>query len=137
MAMADRNHQADELDTLLAAASRELPELPPALLARVLADAEAELAARAAPRLPMAASRPAAAAGGILADLLALIGGWRAISGLATATIAGVWIGFAGLGTLSVTAADLLGVSSDTLVTVNLLPGDDVFALAMGLEDTE
>jgi hypothetical protein len=35
-------------------------------------------------------------------------------------------------------AADLLtGGATATLATVNLLPGDDVFALAMGLEETQ
>lgn len=134
MVMVDSKLAAQDLDALFAAACREVPDLPPALLARVLADADAELAARSRPTF-----RPAPSVrGGVLAELLVLIGGWRAVSGLATATVAGVWIGFSGLGNLSVTAAELLGVSrTDTLATVNLLPGDDVFALAMGLEETE
>ncbi len=72
----------------------------------------------------------------VLGELLAAIGGWRAVSGLASATVAGVWIGFAGVGNLSLTTVDLLS-GGETLAVLNLLPGDDVFALASDLGDFE
>ncbi|MBW6505840.1 MAG: dihydroorotate dehydrogenase [Rhodobacteraceae bacterium] len=132
--MADRKFAPQDLDVLFAQACSEVPDLPPGLLARVLADADAELAARsrAAP-----APRPVLRLG-IMAELLALLGGWRAVSGLATATVAGVWIGFSGLSGLPDAATALFGMAAtETLASVNLLPGDDVFALAMGLEAVE
>lgn len=137
MVMIDTNRTEEELETLFAVARREVPDLPPGLLARVLADADAELAARSQPRVPAAPARRGSALGAMLAELVLVIGGWRAISGLATATVAGVWIGFAGVGSLSLTAADLLGGGTETLGSVNLLPGDDVFALALGTEDAQ
>lgn len=137
MVMADTNRMDETLEALFVAARRDVPDLPPGLLARVLADADAELAARSAPRaLDVPAPRGSVLAA-LLGELVLAIGGWRAISGLATATVAGVWIGFAGVGSLSLTAADLLGGGTETYASVNLLPGDDVFALASGTEDAQ
>jgi len=137
--MADRMKSNDPLDDLFALARRAAPEPSAALLARVLADGEAELAARApAQPQPRGAPPGGIAIGALWADLLAVVGGWRAVGGLATATLAGVWIGFSGAAGLSVAATEFLtGSSAETLGTVNLLPGDDVFALAMGLEEIE
>ena len=134
MVMADRKFAPQDLDALFAQACGDVPDLPPGLLARVLADADAELAARSR----VAPARAPVARAGILAELLALLGGWRAVSGLATATVAGVWIGFSGLSGLPDMATALLGApATETLASVNLLPGDDMFALAMGLETLE
>ncbi len=78
-----------ELEALFEAARQTAPVAGPELLARVLADGEALLPA---------APGPAARRGGGLADLpralLAAIGGWTALAGLATATLAGIWIGY-------------------------------------------
>lgn len=139
MVMADKMMSNDPMDDLLAAARRTAPEPSAALLARVLADGEAELAARARPTPMPQRARPAGSAVGALwTELLAIVGGWRALGGLATAALAGVWIGFSGAAGLSVAATELLtGTNAEILGTVNLLPGDDVFALAMGLEEIE
>ncbi|QUS34795.1 dihydroorotate dehydrogenase [Falsirhodobacter algicola] len=75
-----------DLDDLFAAARRTSPDMPPDLFARVMADAEAEAAERRrlVRRVPTTWSR--------LRGLFA--GGFGATAGLATAALAGVWIGF-------------------------------------------
>ena len=90
-----RDLDDSELDLLFEAA-RDVGPLPsPDLLARVLAEAEAlqprppELAAPVPPQGARAVSA------GLVGGLLAAIGGWAAVAGLATATLAGVWIGYA------------------------------------------
>ena len=78
-----------ELEDFFAAGrSRDVPE---ALKARVLAEAEA-LQPRARPAEAGPVRRPAPSA---LAALLAAIGGWRGASGLTAAVVAGFWIGLA------------------------------------------
>lgn len=78
----------DEVLDQLFSAARRAPSPPPeALMARVLADAAREQGARPA----RAELRPAR---GWLAGLLAGLGGPGALAGLATAGLAGVWIGF-------------------------------------------
>ena len=73
------------------------------------------------------AERPdAVARGGFLGGLLAALGGWGGIGGLATAAVAGVWIGFSS-SVADSTVAGLLG-SGDMVGTVELLPGADAFA---------
>lgn len=134
--MADMNQTDEMLEKLFETARCEVVDLPPGLLARVLADADAELAARTAPPLRAAPTRRTSGFMIVLGELLAAIGGWRAVSGLASATVAGVWIGFAGVGNLSLTTVDLLS-GGETLAVLNLLPGDDVFALASDLGDFE
>ncbi|WP_372840692.1 hypothetical protein [Phaeovulum sp.] len=134
--MADVKQTDEMLEALFDEARFEAFELPPGLLARVLADADAELAARTAPPPRATAARGISGFGAVLKELFGAIGGWPAVSGLASATVAGVWIGFAGVGGLALTTADLLG-GDETLAVMNLLPGDDVFALATDLGDFE
>lgn len=81
----------DELEALFAEARAAAPVPDEALAARILADADRVLAERAIRPAPRRPRRTAP-----LGILLATLGGWRAIAGLATATIAGVWLGFAG-----------------------------------------
>lgn len=61
------------------------------LMARILGDAEAVQAATAVTAAQPPSVRPA----GILAAFLAALGGWPAVAGLASAAMAGVWIGAA------------------------------------------
>ncbi|MDJ0824645.1 MAG: dihydroorotate dehydrogenase [Rhodobacter sp.] len=85
--MAERPDLTDtELDGLFQAARDTAPMPSADLIARVIADAEAELE----PGVEPAAPRP-----GILAAVLATIGGWPAAAGLATAAVAGLMIGIA------------------------------------------
>lgn len=78
--------QDHELDDLFAQARITAPPPSEALMLRVLADADLHQ--------PRPASRPAAPRIGFLASLLAGLGGGGALAGLATATLAGFYIGF-------------------------------------------
>ena len=78
--------ERDPLDDFFEAGRADRAAPDPALMARILADAEAVAAARAAPG-PRREGR--------LSAVLRGIGGWPALAGLATATAAGVWIGIA------------------------------------------
>lgn len=126
----------DRLEAFFTAARGAAPTPDAALLARVLADAEA---VQNVPSGPRAASRA-----GWLAGVVAGLGGWRALGGMATAALAGIWIGYAGFAD---NAAGALGIGTDPLsgfaagaVTVagdDPMPGEDdfaVFALALGPE---
>ena len=88
-------HSERELETLFQAL-RDAPEEPSAdLMARVLAGAYEEqdaIAARAVPEPDQIVSQPERR--GFVRSLLDAIGGWPAVAGLATATVAGVWIGY-------------------------------------------
>ena len=76
-----------ELDAAFAAARDAQPEPSDALMARIMADAAAVQAGR------VAAVRPSARRARRGAKVLALLGGWPALGGLVTATVAGVWLG--------------------------------------------
>jgi hypothetical protein len=117
----------DALDDILSGLRRETPAPSDALMARVLADAQAELASGAQVTEPNT-DKP----DGFGAMLLSVIGGWRAVAGLAMATIAGVWIGFAGPDGVSDNLAVLLwpdeaGLTSYALE--DLMPGTGDFAV--------
>jgi hypothetical protein len=129
MVMVNKLNATDPLAEFFAAAQNDMPEPSAALLARILGDAEAEIAQRAAPARTVPRARAA-----VWLEILALLGGWRALGGLATATLAGVWIGFSGADGVSGSALDFLtGARADTGATVYLLPSDEDFALALGL----
>ena len=91
MTMADKADKTAfdeaELDRFFAAGRAEAPVPSDALLARILADADA----RAVPAAP----RPPASRSGWFAELLAGIGGWPAAAGIAAAAMTGVTIGMA------------------------------------------
>jgi hypothetical protein len=103
----------DDLDDLFGTLAQRGPLPSEALMARVLADAAA-LQPRAAPM-----QRAAPPRGGVWAVLLAALGGRGALAGLATATLAGVWIGFAqpapvaGLGLGGVPGGDIVELFPD------------------------
>lgn len=79
----------DALDVFFDAARGAPEPASDALMARVMADALAvQTAAKAGPMLSERRHS------GVIAGLWAALGGWPALGGLATATLAGVWIGF-------------------------------------------
>lgn len=79
------------LESLFAEAKMDVAaQATPDFMARVLADAEATMPPPA-PIAPAVTEPPAS----VLAKFVALIGGWPSVSGLAAATVAGVWIGVA------------------------------------------
>lgn len=112
------------LEAFFAAGREKAPVPSDALMARVLADAEAEMVRPAAVVAPQPVSRP-----GRLAAAIASIGGWAGLGGLATATAAGVWIGFAGLAD----PLDASGLITPSL-SVELMPGTDSFMTASAEE---
>jgi hypothetical protein len=96
------NHSTEplDLDAFFAAEIEEAPAPSQALMSAVLADAMTTQAAFQAPAL---GARPAL---GLWAAIGVAIGGWPAVTGLAAATVAGVWIGVSppqGLDTFSET----------------------------------
>lgn len=106
-----------DLDDLFAEARRDTPGPSADLMARILADAAAGM-----PRPVCATPTPAPRR----AWRLALVGGGGLFAGLATATIAGVWIGVAQ--PAPVAEALWRGEAADTLDSVELVPGYELFA---------
>ena len=99
-------------------AGRDAPPLPSeALLGRIMADAEAQLAIAGAQSLQVAAVPQR----GLFAGFLDAIGGWASVGGMATATIVGVWIGFSQPAGLDLLADQLLG-DADAIYLVDLAP---------------
>lgn len=103
--MTKRDLTDAELDTLFAAARRGTPEPDPAFLSRLADAAEQSVA-------PQPVPRPAQA--NVLVHLRQLLGGWTGLAGLATATVAGFWIGVAPPQGLAETSDLLALFASDT-----------------------
>ena len=93
-------------DKLLEAmfAQARTPDLTPSegLLDRIMMDADSVLAEAA----PAVATRPRQGLGAMLLDI---IGGWPSFSGLAAATVAGLWIGIAPPAAISDLSSGLWG----------------------------
>ncbi len=88
--MVENDTEDSILEAHFAAARRVDADLPAGLAARMLADADRVQAAR------QEVGREARADGaGLWRQFLALLGGWPAMGGLATACAAGVWLGIA------------------------------------------
>lgn len=133
MPMADRDVNDKALDELFAQARMTAPEPSPELIARVMADAE-RLAARkgkAGARSGSDMARPRRL-DGLLAWIADVLGGWRGVGGLATATLVGFWIGYTGLAGTTALTGGQTGVES--VDTVELLPGSELLALAWDVE---
>lgn len=116
MMMTDPNDKM--LDDLFAQARAVAPAPSDALIARVLADAV----------LPVQASAPIKA-GGFWSGLMDTLGGWPAVGGLATATVAGIWVGIAPPASVADLTAHLIGdkvsvslLSSDILLDTEAFP---------------
>ncbi len=75
------------LDQLFAQARQDRPALPDDLAVRILTDAEAV-------RLDLAKPKRSAPRS-VFRRMVEGIGGWQGLSGLAAASVAGLWIGFA------------------------------------------
>lgn len=111
------DHDDKMLDQLFAQARERDAAPSDALMARITADAVASVPTP---------SRAPARRGGFIAAFVGVLGGWTAVSGLAAATVAGIWIGFAPPQSLESIAGNLLG-SSD--VAVPFLELSDPFGL--------
>jgi hypothetical protein len=118
MAEMDKKPDTFDLDSLFADARRQDAAPAPDFMERVLQDALQVQAEFAAP-----VSAPPRASW--LRQLLSAIGGWPAVAGLATAGVAGLWIGINPPSAVSTTTENLLGTSSD-LYLVDLMPSYDL-----------
>lgn len=89
MSMNKTNHSPDDaLDGFFAAGKAQTPEPSEALMAAIMADAMAVADTFDAQSAPVRPGRL-----GLWATLLAVLGGWPAVAGMATAAVAGVWMG--------------------------------------------
>lgn len=87
----DKKLSDAELDAVFAQAMENTPAPSSVLLDSIMADAEQVASLREADAVAArTAPRP-----GFLAEWMNSIGGWPAIGGLVSATVAGVWIGYA------------------------------------------
>lgn len=107
--MTDSDRNLVNLDDLFAAARQdERYEASSDLMARVLKDAETQQA-----HLAEVSSQPQNQPGK-WAQFVAVIGGWPSLTGLAAATVASVWVGFAVSGSLLPQGvSDLLSQNTD------------------------
>jgi hypothetical protein len=105
-----------DLDDLFAVVRAETVAPSEALLARIMADANAVADARV---------MPVQAASGFWPTMRASVGGWPVLGGMAAATLAGVWIGFSppiGVGAL---ATSFWGETT----TISLFSSDDILGI--------
>ena len=116
--MVEKNTEDSILEAHFAAARRVDADLPAGLAARMLADA-----GRVQASWNEIGQEGVAGATGRWRQLLALLGGWPAMGGLATACAAGVWLGIAPPDFLP----DPVGLVAEQSSSVNLL---DSYALS-------
>jgi len=110
-----------ELDAMLDLAADTPTRVEPALMARVMVDADAVLDLRTAELRGTRETGP-----GLFRSLVTMVGGWTAVGGLVSATLAGVWIGFAPPAAFSTTANSYLGLQQsydlgDMIASVSLV----------------
>lgn len=118
--MDDQTKEARQLEALFDEARRAQVEMPEALNARILADAK-----RAQAGFPgVFETVRAAPAPGLWSQLVAALGGWPTVGGLATVGAAGIWIGVAPPSFLPDPARLVMGDGSD----IELLDVDDMAA---------
>lgn len=138
MGTADRHGDAEDLDLFFAAARQDAPEASAAFLTRLAVQAEAVQAqavraaqAKAAPPVQAVQKR------GLIAALAAGLGGWAALGGmaggLATATVAGLWIGLAGAPVMlqAVGLGDAVQTAGTGEAAASYLADADIITLAM------
>ena len=111
--MTDKDNLSEtEIDDMLARAGDVQAVASGDLLARIVADADAVADQRDVAGTPGRAPQQS----GVFARLTAALGGWPAIAGLTTATVAGIWIGYVSPDTLSAIAEGYISIgASDRL----------------------
>ncbi|NVK46569.1 MAG: hypothetical protein HWE33_09725 [Rhodobacteraceae bacterium] len=132
--MTDRNDKSIEptdrsLDALFADA-REATPLPSGdLMARVLADAEGVIAIREAQEAARIEALRPKSRHPIVAAMVAALGGWRAVAGLATAGVAGLAIGLGAPTTVTALATGSYADSATSYETTSYATGESGYAL--------
>lgn len=115
--MTDRDHDIDgELEGFFSAAREVRPAPDEALMARIVADALAVQDGLQPDALPES-SAPTGRRG--LGGLWSILGGWPAMAGLATATVAGLWFGFSPPSTVSDTLDQLIASEADSSYVID------------------
>lgn len=97
------------LDEYFASAKKDIAAAPDDLISKILADAEV-MQQEFAAKTPVAA--PAQA--GLFTRMIEALGGWPSMAGLATASLAGVWIGVSAPAGLEGVAQALVGADVAT-----------------------
>lgn len=122
--MADNSDDLEGLEAFFAAGRSTAPEVSDALMARILGDAAEEqariLAGRAAQPSATPAARPRP-----WQVLIAALGGGKAVAGLVTAALVGIWLGISPptqLAALTQTVTQNVLGSSTSLDGLDLLP---------------
>jgi len=115
--MAEHDEQGD-LGRYFEAARARAPRPSPALMDRIAADAEMVQEGFGAAR----AAQGEGAAPGLLRQLYHVLGGWPSATGLAAATLAGVWIGAFPPGDLESRLREAAGLSRTSPV-IDIMPG--------------
>lgn len=132
--MVDDSEKFEDLDAFFSAARAETPRPSDALLERIAADAAGqtprpEAARRSGP------VRAVPARQGFLAALSAMLGGGGALAGLASAMLAGVWLGFAQPAPIAALTQDVtgqIGGQVASLEQVDLMPSIDSYLTGGG-----
>lgn len=121
-----------ELEAFFKAARVETAAPSDALMAAILDDAAMQQARADVTSVPspdiLSVLGEDRRAGGFWADLRASVGGWPALAGMATATIVGVWIGFAAPTRLEAISGGLVlsgdySATDETYALEDLAPG--------------
>ncbi len=120
--MAREGNDMMGLDDLLATARAQAPAPSDALMARVLQDALAHQPRAVVSPAIVTAPRGLAAR---ISDFMGALGGRLGVAGLGTATLAGIWLGFAQ--PAPVAAMTGLFMTEVPLDEVDLIPGTDDF----------
>ncbi|WP_176438431.1 dihydroorotate dehydrogenase [Actibacterium lipolyticum] len=120
-------HDKDqELELFFAAARDDAPVPSDDLMARVFADSVENMPSGAG-IVPAPLVKD-----GVVTRFLKAIGGWPALAGLATATMAGVWIGYSAPAGLATVTGGVLASSDTGYDIVDLIPSMDGFLMEGG-----
>ncbi|KAJ55325.1 hypothetical protein ACMU_11560 [Actibacterium mucosum KCTC 23349] len=117
--MTERDEQIKDeaaLDALFDAVRADQPVPPAALFERVAQDALREMPQMA----PMASPKRRG-----LGWVLAALGGWPTVTGLATATVAGVWLGYTEPGSLNAVTGAIWPSADSAYGLGDLVPSYD------------
>lgn len=128
MTMADNSDDIEGLEAFFAAGRISAPEMSDGLMARILGDAAVEQARIQARKDDARAARPVLASAARPSPwrvLIEVLGGRKAVAGLLTAALAGLWLGFSPpqpLSSLTQTVAQSVLGSASSLEGLDLLP---------------
>ncbi|MFT6103929.1 MAG: hypothetical protein ACJA1E_000344 [Paracoccaceae bacterium] len=113
------------LDGFFEAARQQQPQIPEEVVARILADADREQAHHL-----KGVVTPVRSTRNFFGDVMAALGGWPSLAGLAAATLAGVWIGYSPPTSLDSIALLVLGGETISFGGFDIMTSDDtLFAL--------